>query len=76
MPRPSKRASQAKTQRAGGDSSFTKNIYSDSASEWENDGNSEDDSDSDNAKSRLCNLYSLFLPKHLQSVPVDQHQVW
>ena len=32
------------------------------------------DSDIDNAKSRLHNLYSLFLPKHLQSA--DQHQVW
>lgn len=75
MPRPSKKATQAKTQREAGKPSFTKIPEDDEGSEWEEDEDELDDSDDETSQGRLRKLYSLFLPEHLQSVTGDR-QVW
>jgi len=70
MPRPSKRASQAKAQRLPGNLTFTKIIEEEEGSEWEEESESEsDDDDYKDAQSRMRKLYSLAVTAD------DHHQV-
>ena len=75
MPRPPKRASQAKAQWLPGNLTFTKIIEEEEGSEWEEESESEsDDDDFKDAQSRMRKLYALSLPK---AVTADDHyQVW